>query len=224
MSEPTLKQRIRAGDALKIAWASLVMDGALLADRLSEDDWDLVFVDAQHAPFDERRLVAFCHTVNALGVPALLRIRHPRLAYLSGNYADLGPLAILVPLVETEATVDDAVEGFYYPPFGKRSWGPTHGFGRDAIQNREAYAAWWNSHGILALQIETVEAVANARALAKPGVDLFLFGSNDLSLSLAAHPDGDFCSIEACWQHVVAQTEGTGVRIATGMLPYGKFA
>ena len=218
----TLKQRIHAGEPLSIAWASLETAGGELEARLTGGDWDLVFVDGQHAPFDERTLVAFCRTVNELGVPALLRIRHPRLAYLAGNYADLGPLGILVPLVETEATVDDAIQGFYYPPLGKRSWGPTYGFGRADVSDREAYAAWWNDHGILAVQIETVEAVANARALAKPGVDLFLFGSNDLSFSLA-HADGRFSSIEACWQHVMDQTEGTGVRVAAGMLPYGEF-
>jgi 4-hydroxy-2-oxoheptanedioate aldolase len=220
----TLKQRIRAGDRLGIAWASLDMDGETLRARLSEEDWDLVFVDAQHAPFDEQKLVGFCKAADDLGVPALLRIRHPRLAYLMGNYADLGPLGILVPLVETEVTADDAVEGFYYPPLGKRSWGPTFGFGRDEIQQREAYAQWWNAHGILALQIETVQAVANARVLAKPGVDLLLFGSNDLSFSLAANPDNPFGSIEACWRHVVDQTAGSGIRVACGMLPYGTFA
>lgn len=219
----TLKQRIHDGDALAIAWASLTMDRPALVARLTEAPWDLVFVDAQHAPYDEEKLVAFCRTAAEHDVPVLLRIRHTRLAYLAGNYADLGPLGILVPMVETAATVDEAVEQFYYPPRGKRSWGPTYGYGRAGIADREAYAAWWNEHGILALQIETVDAVRNIRALAKPGVDLLLFGSNDLSFSLAATSDCPFDSIEACWQHVLAETAGTGVRVAAGMLPYGRF-
>lgn len=223
MTERTLKQRIHDGDPLHIGWASLAMSQAHIADRRGDETWDLVFVDAQHAAFSEADLVAFCQRANALGVPALLRIRHPRLAFLAGNYADLGPLGILVPLVETPATVSDALEGFYYPPLGRRSWGPAYGYGRADIQDREAYAAWWNEHGILALQIETVEAVSNVRALVQPGVDVLLFGSNDLSFSLAACPEGPFDSIEACWQYVVGETAGAGVRVAVGMLPYGRF-
>ncbi len=219
----SLKQRIAAGDSLNIAWGSLEMDRQTLITTLAEASYDLIFVDAQHAPCDERRLVTFCDTVDALGVPALLRIRHTRLAFLAGNYADLGPLGILVPMVETEDTVDEAVAQFYYPPLGKRSWGPTHGHQRAVIQDRDAYAAWWNDHGILALQIETVAAVTRAAELVKPGVDLLLFGSNDLAFSLATHIDNPFGSIEACWAHVIAQTAGRGVRVAAGMLPYGAF-
>jgi 4-hydroxy-2-oxoheptanedioate aldolase len=219
-----LKQRIRSGEPLAIAWAALSMDRNDLSDVLSGEAWDLVFVDAQHAAFAEADLVEFCRTVDDIGVPALLRIRHPRLAYLAGNYADLGPLGILVPLVEEQATVADAIEGFYYPPLGKRSWGPTHAYGREGITDREAYAHWWNTHGILALQIETVDAVLNVRSLVRPGVDLLLFGSNDLSFSLAAHADASLHSMEACWAYVRDHTANTGVRVAAGMLPYGRFA
>ena len=221
--ERTLKQRIHDGDALNIGWASLTMSRDELIAALDRDAHDLVFVDAQHAPYDEHALVVFCHIAAEAGMPPLLRIRHTRLAFLAGNYADLGPLGILVPMVEHVATVEKAIENFYYPPVGRRSWGPIHGYGRDAIEDRAAYASWWNAHGILALQIETVEGVTHARELALPGLDLILFGGNDLSFSLEAHPDSPYASVEACCRHVEETTEGTGVRVASGFLPYGRF-
>jgi 4-hydroxy-2-oxoheptanedioate aldolase len=221
--ERTLKQRIHDVDALNIGWASLTMSHDDLVAALSQEAYDLVFVDAQHAPYDEHALIAFCATAAEVGVPPLLRIRHTRLAFLAGNYADLGPLGILVPMVEHAATVEEAVANFYYPPLGKRSWGPIHGYGRDGIEERTAYGAWWNDHGILALQIETVAGVANARELAVPGLDLMLFGGNDLSFSLEAHPDSPYASVAACWHQVEAATAGTGVRVASGFLPYGRF-
>jgi 4-hydroxy-2-oxoheptanedioate aldolase len=219
----TLKQRIHDGDPLNIAWAALSMEEDELKVRLQDDDYDMVFVDAQHAPFAEDDLVSFCATANGVGVPALLRIRHTHLAFLAGNYADLGPLGILIPQVETEATAVEAVRWFYYPPLGTRSWGPIYGYGRSLVKDRAAYAAWWNEHGILALQLESVDAVKNARHFAKPGVDLMLFGGNDLSFSLESRPDSDFDSVDACCRHVVDQVEGTDIRVASGFLPYGKF-
>jgi 2-keto-3-deoxy-L-rhamnonate aldolase RhmA len=221
--ERTLKQRIHDGDGLNIGWASLTMSRDDLIAQLNEEAYDLVFVDAQHAPYDEHALIAFCNTAAEVGVPPLLRIRHTKLAFLAGNYADLGPLGILVPMVEHAATVEEAIENFYYPPLGKRSWGPIHGYGRDLVKDRTAYGAWWNEHGILALQIETITGVTNARELAVPGLDLILFGGNDLSFSLEAHPERPYTSVEACWRQVEEATVGTGVRVASGFLPYGRF-
>jgi 4-hydroxy-2-oxoheptanedioate aldolase len=219
----TLKQRIHDGDALNIGWASLVMSRDELIAQLTREAYDLVFVDTQHAPYDEHALIDVCNVASEVGVPPLLRIRHTKLAFLAGNYADLGPLGILVPMVEHAATVEEAIENVYYPPLGQRSWGPIHGYGRDVIKDRVAYGAWWNEHGILALQIETVAGVTNARELAIPGLDLILFGGNDLSFSLETHPENPYGTVEACWQHVEDATTGTGVRVASGFLPYGRF-
>lgn len=228
MVSGSLKQRIHDGDALTIPVAPVGAGSAELAAIYGRMDGgaagcDLAFVDIQHRPYSEAQVVEVCDLTDALGVPALLRIRHTRWAYLAGNYADLGPLGILVPMVETTATVEDAVENFYYPPLGKRSWGPWHAHGYRPGMDREAYAAWWNAHGILALQIETVEGVLNARRLAKPGVDLLLFGGNDLSFSLVANSNAPFDTVQGCVDYVVAQTAGAGVRVAAGFLPYGHF-
>ena len=60
-------------------------------------------------------------------------------------------------------------------------WGNAAGeavarYGIKGRDNRREYAAWWNSHGILCLQIETLTAVTHARQLAKPGVDCLTGG------------------------------------------------
>lgn len=219
----TLKQRIHDGDPINIGSASLQMSRDALEEKFSKDDCDLVFVDTQHSPFNEERLLSFCKTTSELGVPALVRIKHPRLAFLVGNYLDLGPLGVLVPMVEDEATVDEAIEAFYYPPIGKRSCGLMHAYGYHAIKDRVRYAEWWSKNGILMLQIESVRAVTNVRKLVKPGIDMLLFGASDLSFSLEAHPESPFESVEDCHRYVLEQTEGIDVRVGVGNMPLGRF-
>ncbi len=119
----------------------------------------------------------------------------------------------MVPQVEDEATVDEAVDAFYYPPKGERSWGPSSGYGIEGRGERLEYAEWWNDNGILILQLESVNAVTNARKLAKPGVDMLAFGENDLNFSLESYPDHPFESAADCLDHVVQQMAGTQVAV-----------
>ncbi len=129
----------------------------------------------------------------------------------------------MVPQVEEESTVLEAIDAFYYPPIGKRSWGGAARYGTKERSDRLEYAEWWNNNGILMLQIESVEAVMNVRKLAKPGVDMLVFGACDLSFSLEAHPESPLKSVEDCHRHVLDQTEGLDVRVGIGNIPLGRF-
>ena len=201
----SLKQRIRNGEV--VIGASVPMD----ADRdrvqavVESGPYDYVSIDSQHAPYNEDRLFAFCEMAQELGVPAQFRIKHTRHSYLVGNYLDLGPSGVEVPQVETEATAEEAVQNFYYPQKGIRSWGGLNRVGLDGREDRLEYAAWWAETGVLWLQLESVEAVTKARRLAMPGVDCLSFGPADLSFSLEAHPQHPFKTVDDCVQHVVDQ-------------------
>lgn len=213
---PSLKQRIRGGDVITALRVPITTGRAELEAALARGAYDHLYVDGQHTAFSDDQLVAFCALAEELGYPVQFRIPHTRHTYLIGRYLDLGPLAILVPEVMEESTVDEAIAFSYYPPVGKRSWGGEARYGLTALGDRFSrltYAAWWNEQVVLALQIESVEAVVNARQLAKPGVDYVAFGPNDLSFSLEAHPRFPFRTPEECARHVCEQLRDTDVRV-----------
>lgn len=212
MPEESLKQRLHRGGDIATARAPLTATRQELEDLAAGGEVELFSTDAQHAPYDEESLVSFCAAARELDIPVQLRIKHTRHAFLIGNYLDLGPMAIMVPQVETEETIDEAIDAFYYPPLGKRSWGPAHGYKFDGRERLE-YARWWNETGILIVQFESVNAVTNARHLAKPGIDMVAFGPNDLEFSLEAYPGHPFKSVEDCVAHVEEQLAGTGVKV-----------
>ena len=215
--EPSIKQRIRAGDILAGLRVSTTISQESLEALLSQGDYDYLYVDSQHEALNEQQLAAFCAVAEGLGLPVQLRIPHTRHTYLIGRYLDFGPSMIMVPEVETEASIDEAIRYFYYPPLGQRSWGGTARHGLAARQgnlDRLEYAAWWNQTGALAIQIESLEAVINAGKLAKAGVDVVGFGPNDLMFSLEAHPKSPFKTVEACIAHVAEQLAGTNIRLS----------
>ena len=214
MSQDGLKQKIERGEIVVGVSAPVNIAKDDFKALLDKGPYDYVFTDGQHSPYDEERLVEFCDLADELGVPVRFRIKHTRHAYLIGTHLDLGPSGIEVPQVELVETADEAIESFYYPPMGGRSFG-----GRSRVRGSEfsdpgEYAQWWNNYGVLWLQLESVAAVTGAYGLAKSGVDCLAFGPTDLSFSLQHQPHPHLKTVDDCIRHVVRTIEGTGTRVS----------
>lgn len=219
--DDTLKQRIQDGQMYSSLQVDVNLDSNQLKEAIGDGGYDYVYVDGQHAAFNESQLVAMTGNAEDLGLPVLFRIPHTRHTYLIGRYLDLGVSAIMVPEVESEEVAEEAIKFFYYPQVGRRSWGGAARRGVRAHDNqvsRLEYAAWWNKTGVLGIQIECVDAVLNVANLAKPGIDYVGFGPNDLQFNLEAHPDSPFDRVEDCYQYVAEQLKDRNVAVATPTL------
>jgi 2-keto-3-deoxy-L-rhamnonate aldolase RhmA len=96
---------------------------------------------------------------------------------------DAGAHGVIVPMVNTRAEAEAAVEAVRYPPRGKRGVGlwRAQGFGRTF----EAYRQWLEESSTVVVQIEHHQAVENLEEiLSVDGVDGFIIGPYDLSASL----------------------------------------
>ena len=209
----SLKQRIRSGETIVGKNVPLKATQSEIKEVLSDASYDYISVDSQHSAFNEERLVEVCVMAQEADVHVQFRIKHTRRAYEIGNYLDLGPSGIEVPQVELEATVDEAVDAFYYPQVGIRSWGGWARPGVNSMPDRVEYARWWNSYGLLWMQLESIQAVTNARKLAKPGVDCLSWGPADMSFNIEGHPEHPFRTIDDCLRHVLKQLEGSEARV-----------
>ena len=211
----SLKQKMHSGQPVRTAAAAVDATRAQLQEIIKKQGGvDLFSVDGQHRPLpDERDLVKFCKLAEELGAGVQLRIPHPRLAYLTGRYADLGVLAVMVPLVEEVETANEAIDNFYYPPLGNRSWGGEFRFGEKPPTDRLKYAQWWNGNALLGFQIETLRGALNARNIVKPGVDWISWGPGDMSFDIERHSNSPFKSIDAAHAYVIQQLKGYDVRL-----------
>lgn len=214
MAESNLKQRIGAGDQIIGANVGMSHTVDQLKKIVESGKFDFLWVDGQHSAFSENRLVEFCARADSVDADVVFRIKHTYHSYLVGNLLDLGPTGIEVPQVETESTVEETVDFFYYPQQGMRSWG---GGARRRVDevggDRLQYAAWWNNYGVLMIQLESIPSVTAARRLAKAGVDCLSFGPNDLMYSIEAHPNHPFRDVDDCVRHVVDQLADTNTQV-----------
>ena len=207
----TLKERFLAGEKVvqsRISMASTVEE---VHATIAETSCDIIYIDCQHGPYTEWDIHRICGAAEEMGVPVLLRIKHTQHAYRLGNYCDLGVFAIKVPEVETEEIVDMAIQSFYYPPIGRRSWGGWVGYGIEERKDRVQYARWWNENAILGFKVESLKSVLNIRSLVKPGITYIDFGPADLSFDIETHDHPYLKSIEDCRAFMLKELEGVNV-------------
>ncbi|MEO8245145.1 MAG: aldolase/citrate lyase family protein [bacterium] len=207
----SLREKLASGQIVVALRTSIDISRDALERALGKAEYDLLYTDLQHSPYTERQLQDYCAAAEDLGLPVEIRIPHTRYAHLAGRLCDFGPAGILVPEVMTDHDVQESLDYFYYPPMGRRSFGGSTRHGMKTRPNARVYADWWNQTGVLGLQLESVEAVINARLLAKPGVGYVSFGPTDLSLSMDMHPDFPFRTVEECMRHVSVQLQGSGI-------------
>lgn len=201
-----LKEKIREGKQVVGAQVQPTNTKEELEKVMEIDDYDFILIDAQHTPFDEIQIAEFCQMAESLDLFVQLRIKHTRLAFLSGNYLDLGPCGVEIPQVELESTVEDALHGFYFPPEAGRSFGGRYRRAASEFKAPEEYGVWWNTFGVLWMQVESVQATTHCRQLAKPGVDCLSFGPIDLTYNLKSHPTHPYKSVDDCVKAVCDAT------------------
>jgi 4-hydroxy-2-oxoheptanedioate aldolase len=141
---------------------------------------DFVIIDLEHGPGGVETATAMMQAMAATGTTPMIRIPSADPAYLK-RIVDAGAQAVLIPMVNSAEEANRIVDACLYPPRGQR--------GNAAIIVRgsrfgliEDYVAHAHEEMLIVPQIETVEAVANAGAIAAvPGIDMVFIGPVDLS-------------------------------------------
>jgi 4-hydroxy-2-oxoheptanedioate aldolase len=209
----TLKTRIQNGEQIVGASIRMWATKADIEQTMSQRNYDYLAVDAQHSPFSEENLANFCEIANSMGIPVQLRIKHTQFTFTIGNMLDLGPSMIEIPQVENLNTVNDAVANFHYPQKGRRSWGPSRSPQTAEYPQRLDYAKWWNTHGVLWMQLESIAAVVQTKEMSEAGANVLSWGPNDLAFNREANPNHALKTDDDCINHVLNALKGTQTKL-----------
>jgi 4-hydroxy-2-oxoheptanedioate aldolase len=177
--------RLRKGQPAVGSWLQLGSPAAarlLAAQGLS--DW--LLVDLEHTPVDPSTAAVMLSTIADVSggrVTPLARVPVGTAACIK-HALDAGAQGVIVPMVQGEADVREAVRQARFPPLGERGAGGLHphlGFG----VSRPEYVRRANDQILVGVQIETRAALDDIeRIVAVPGLDLCFIGPNDLHLAL----------------------------------------
>ncbi|KZF12416.1 MAG: HpcH/HpaI aldolase/citrate lyase family protein [Rhodococcus sp. (in: high G+C Gram-positive bacteria)] len=183
------------------------------AEIMAGSGLDWVLIDMEHAPNGLESTLAQLYAVSGYDVTPVVRVPVADTVIIK-QVLDLGAQNILVPMISTAAQARDVAEAAQYPPVGRRGVGSA--LARSARWNRvENYLENAAEHVSVFVQIESVDAVGNARAIAEtPGIDGVFVGPSDLAASMGLlgrqnHPD------------VVAAVKETFAEVATTGKPFG---
>lgn len=185
------KARLKAGELQLGLWQALASPVA--AELCAGAGFDWLLLDGEHGPNDIPGLLAQLQAVAALDSHPVGRVPVGETRIVK-QYLDIGFTTLLVPMVDTAAQAAGLVRACRYPPEGVRGVGS--GIVRASAYNRTAgYLAEADDQVCLLVQVETLEGVANLRAIAEtPGVDGVFIGPADLSAALGhrgqpGHPE-----------------------------------
>jgi 4-hydroxy-2-oxoheptanedioate aldolase len=164
-------------------WCQLGDPLATRIAALSGADW--ICLDSQHGLFDRAALTASLAARGAGWAPVAVRTAALDAAEI-GYALDAGADWVIVPLIETVEQARLAVSASFYPPLGRRSWGPLTPLWAGSAPT----VAQANGHRRPWIMIETAAGLEAVEELvAVRGIGGVLVGPNDLALSLGVDQD-----------------------------------
>ena len=201
-----LVQKWQAGEPVLGAW--LAIPNSYVAEAVSRQGFDYVCVDLQHGMIDYPDATELLLAIQAGGSLPIARVPSNDLGAIN-RMLDAGAMGIIVPLIDSVADVEAAVQACRYPPVGRRSYGPN----RAALAFGSGYFESANESVLCIPMIETSGALdAIEDLVAVPGVDAVYVGPNDLSLSLGLPPGPDNGDpYQAAYRRIAEVCSGAGV-------------
>jgi 2-keto-3-deoxy-L-rhamnonate aldolase RhmA len=172
-----LREKLTAGQAVYGLWVTLESPSVTEMAVALGLDW--VVIDAEHGQLDWKEIVEHLRTAVRSETVALVRIAELDRGLIK-RALDIGADGIVVPWIETEDQLRQAVAFARYPPEGCRGIGGERATGwGECLAEHTAEA---NDHVLVVPIIESVRAIAAVPKLCEvEGVEVFFFGPADFS-------------------------------------------
>jgi len=198
MSHPTLRQRsLQLGTWLQTG-------SSIIAELADVSGFDWLLIDLEHGCGTDAAVLPQLQVIRRAAPIVRVGGPHPDLI---ARALDWGAAGIMVPMVSTVEKAEACLRAMHYPPRGDRGLARmVRGFDYGLRP-----AGTELPRPVFFAQIETLEAVENARAIAAvDGVDVLFVGPMDLQLQLQTYPEPARTDYHGCLREVAAAAESAG--------------
>ena len=178
-----LKATLKAGG---IALGTIVWDtrGRGVMHTLAAAGMDFAWICTEHSAFNLETVVDLVAHAHAAGITPIVRIADLQYEHVT-RLLDSGCQSLIVPHISSGAEVRRFIELAKYYPQGRRGMAIYAGASTDYEEvDLPAAMAHANANTLLAVMIETREALESADEILIDGVDLAVVGHQDLTQSL----------------------------------------
>jgi len=207
-----MKEKLMAGEV--VLGAQLRFGSPAIAELFGHAGFDYVVLDSEHAPQTPVGIQQQLQAVGWTSATPIVRMPSsdpdPMRPFL-----DMGAGGVLVPFVCTAEEALAGARALRYPPIGTRGYGPARAskYGLDPGYYQAA-----NAEMLYIPIIEDKEAVRNCEAiLAADGVDTFVIGPADLSISLGIPMQFDHPKFRQAELEVVRAARAAGKPLGTAV-------
>jgi 4-hydroxy-2-oxoheptanedioate aldolase len=186
-----------------------------VAELMARTGLDWLVIETEHNALDYAQVEHILMAISGTDTVPLVRVPSSAPAYIQ-RALDIGALGVLVPMVKTAEEAESIVRATRYPPHGTRGYGPLRAEAYSL--DRRDYLARANDNILVALILETKEAVKNLEAIASvPGIDAIYLGPFDLCFSMGLNPlNLPLPEIDAVVEKLLAVCKAQGTAAGNG--------
>jgi 2-keto-3-deoxy-L-rhamnonate aldolase RhmA len=195
-------EKLRAGEVVLGLSVRMVRSGEI-AKIAKACDHDWIFIDMEHSPLTLEKAVEISIAALDSGITPIVRVPGHEAFHIS-RVLDGGAMGVVVPHVNNAEEARRAVDACRYPPVGHRSvMGGYAQLGYASLPIKEA-TEFMNANTLLAVMIETPQAVENVEAIAAvDGIDVVYIGSNDLLCEMGLPGQFEHPALEKAARRVI---------------------
>jgi|TARA_B100001105_G_scaffold52389_1_gene39624 2-keto-3-deoxy-L-rhamnonate aldolase RhmA len=179
-----------------------------IAEVARRAGFDFLFLDLEHGSLSTETAAEVSFAALQAGIASFVRIPEGQ-DWIGTQILNAGATGVIAPHVNTKHEAEAVVARHKFPPLGQRSFpGPMGHFAWGRVPRPRA-VEMVNAATVIVAQIESPEAVANAREIAAvDGIDILMVGVGDLSQELGVAPDSP--DVEEAIRTVADASEANG--------------
>jgi len=153
--------------------------------------FDYVFIDMEHGAYDLETVQDMIKASLEAGITPIVRVAE-LLYSLAARLLDAGAQGIILPRVEDQKLLAEALSWLRFPPQGKRGFGVNASMIDYEAQGFKQIIEHQNRNTLAVVQFESIAAIEKAdELLSLPGLDVIMVGPADLSINMGIPGDFD---------------------------------
>jgi 2-dehydro-3-deoxyglucarate aldolase/4-hydroxy-2-oxoheptanedioate aldolase len=185
----SFKQRLIAKERLNVFAVGRMFNPNVIHYLGATDGFDGMWIDVEHTGFSTREIESAVSAAAAHGLESFARIPPTDYATVT-QCLESGVAGVMAAQIGSAAQAEEFVTWAKFHPRGSRGLNPLGRDGGFGAMPLAEFTARANEENFVAIQIETVGAVAEVDEIAAiDGVDLLFVGPSDLSQALGVTGD-----------------------------------